>query len=882
MTLFKKESCVTNSHKRFPSESKLAKLALSMGLLLSQLAPITYAQDAQDVQESSELEEIVVTANRREQGIQDVSGVVQSISANDLREGAISEFRQLQIAVPGLSIGVQDGNTEIFIRGVGSSNNTELGDPSAAPHLNGVYIPRPRGLGGFFYDLERVEINKGPQGTLYGRNGLGGTLNIITKRPDFEKVNGYAQIGVANRDGRDAEFGLNLPINDKNAVRIAGYAKERDFGFNNVDGVEGLSPTGLQDDYGARISYLFEPNERASWLVVADYGVETGTGFPGADVSEAVTTTGLRPDNFDLRDVRFRGRQGDVRNELFGIQSVFTYSFNGFDVEAISSFRSVDYEQISAGNNGIAFAGANSFETDDFSGQLWNTTSDALIGELRAVSTGDGPLQWTVGAFGFDEEQEVLLYQVADRGFCCFSGLEFNFPEVNGESFALYGDVTYAINDRFRVLGGLRYSDEHKDRFGIGGGFSLVNGGADFSCCVATRIGTEGFAPAGFNGRPNFDVSDIDTNQERAQFLLEGIAQVGARDDIFNQLIDVVNGTTPNGNGACVTRPDNDNGFITCPDNGFFSFQNIGIPAQQSGSVDNDFVDFRLGFEYDLSDRHLVYAKVSTGTKAAGFNDTFDGLAETFDSEEITAYEIGSRLGYSAFGRPAVFNATVFYYDYEDQVFQDLQCINFDMGQNECNGFSLINRNIGESELIGLELESKLNFADNLSLDINALILDSEIESGVVADSREQDFGNGGITPLINLAGNRLPRQSDFELTARLQHSFTVGAGEFDWQVLAKYRSSFFLTQFNERNLNSLDGSVRSALEIGQATEQEAFTTINVGLGYTFGEGRYRIEGYGQNLTDEQASLTQIGGSGFDLRFLNDARTYGLRAIGRF
>ena len=104
----------------------------------------------------------------------------------------------------------------------------------------------------------------------------------------------------------------------------------------------------------------------------------------------------------------------------------------------------------------------------------------------------------------------------------------------------------------------------------------------------------------------------------------------------------------------------------------------------------------------------------------------------------------------------------------------------------------------------------------------------------------------------------------------------------FDWQILAKYRSEFFLTQFNERTLNSLDGTVQTALAIGQATEQEAFTTINIGLGYSLNQGRLRFEAYGQNITDEVASLSQIGGAGIDVRFLNDARTYGIRALAKF
>ena len=135
-------------------------------------------------------DDIVVTANRREQNLQDVSGVVQALSADDLRKSGITDVRNLGVAVPGLNIANQEGNIEIFIRGVGSSNNTELGDPGAAPHLNGSYIPRPRGLGLMFYDLERVEVNKGPQGTLYGRNALAGTLNIITAKPTFDRVTG--------------------------------------------------------------------------------------------------------------------------------------------------------------------------------------------------------------------------------------------------------------------------------------------------------------------------------------------------------------------------------------------------------------------------------------------------------------------------------------------------------------------------------------------------------------------------------------------------------------------------------------------------------------------------------------------------------------------
>ncbi len=839
-----------------------------------------FAQSDGDVNAdgAQSLEEIIVTANRRSQSIQDVSGVVQSMTAEEIRSAGITELRQLQIAVPGLSIANQEGNVEIFIRGVGSANNTELGDPAAAPHLNGVYIPRPRGLGGMFYDLERVEVNKGPQGTLYGRNALAGTLNIITKKPSFDETDGYMNIEAASRGGFGAEGATNIGINESSAFRVSGYFNERDYGFNNV-GTQSLDPAGLQEDYGVRFSYLNEISDRTELLIVADYGMETGTGYPGANISQAIRSTGLRADDLNLRDVRYRGLQGEMENEIAGIQAVFTHQFDGFDFEYNGSFRTVDFYQRNAASDGIDYEGINALDEDNFSGQFWQQRSDAFVQEIRFSSNNDGPLQWSAGLFGFKEDQETGFFSLADKGYCCFSGVEFTMPDVNGEAFAIYTDMTYEFTDRFRGIAGLRYTDESKSRFGVGGNWALVLGGANFACCVATRLGTEGFVPALLD-RPNFDVENISTPQEQAQFLLEGIITPGARDTLTQQIAAVANGGA---NGDCFVRPDIDNGFVTCPDNGLFTYTNLTIPSQQVGESEADYADFRIGFEYDVSEDHMVYAKISSGHKAGGFNDSFQGLVpEIFEPEDIVVYEAGSRLNYEAFGSPATFNATAFYYDYSDQVFQDLTCINLDPRLGQCNGFALVNRNVGSSEVYGLELESRMNFANNFSADIFATFLNSEITDGIVADVREQDFGNGGITPTIDLSGNRLPLQSNVSITARIAQEIELAGGMFDWQILAKYRSDYFLSQFNEQDITRLDGTIGSALEVGHPERQSAFTTINIGAGYTTSDGKYRIEVYGQNITDEVASQKAIIGNQLNLRFLNDARTYGVRAIARF
>lgn len=850
--------------------------------LHAQSAPATAAPSEATEDDGSDV--IIVTANRREENLQEVAGVVQALDADQLRQDGIVELRQLQAAVPGLSIANQEGNVEIFIRGVGSSNNTELGDPGAAPHLNGTYIPRPRGLGLMFYDLERVEVNKGPQGTLYGRNALAGTLNIITAKPRLGELSGYAQAEIANRSSYGAEGAINIPVGDTLAVRAAGYYVNRDYGFRNVSTGEQasqLKPAGLEENYAGRLSMLWEPDDRLSVSVVGDYGKETGTGYPGANIFGAVTATGLRPDKLNLKDVVYRGMQGDMENELWGIQGKLSYDFGTFTGELTGSYRSVDFYQANASSEGIDYPGRDldNFQYDNFSNNFWQTRSQSQVYEARLSANEDQRFRWNLGGFYFKEDQAVGYMAVADRGYCCYSGTEFTMPDVNGESFAFFGDGTYDITDRLRVFGGLRYTEEKKSRYGIGGNWALTLGGEDFACCFATRLGTEGFRP-NLLDRPNFNVSAIDTLQGRAQFLIEGIRSPGLRDTLIQQIGAIADGTNPN--GTCIDRPDIDNGFVDCPAGfgGGFSFVELTIPDQQIGQAKFDFVDWRAGLEFDIGPDSMLYAKVSTGHKSGGFNDSFNGstIPEAFSPEKLVVYEIGSRNSFDAFGRRAIFNLTGFYYDYSDQVFQDLTCINLDETQAPpvCNGYSLVNRNIGASRIYGAEAELRLKLPAHYALDLNAAYLDTKVTEGVVADARAQDFDAGGQSPLVSLVGNRLPLASKMNLSARLSQWFDIGSGRFDWQALLNYRSSFFLSQFNEDDIVFLDGTRQSALDAGFPDRQNGFVTLNLGAGYTI--GNFRLEAWASNFLNEEISQKALVGSSLNIRFLNDARTYGLRA----
>lgn len=881
----------------------IAAMAMALALpAIAQDTPANGIDDAEqkpkvrqtDSDDATEMTTVVVTVERREQDLQKYAGTAQAFSQDDLRGlGINNELRNLQVAVPGMSIANQEGNVEIFIRGVGSSNNTELGDPGAAPHVNGNYIPRPRGLGAMFYDLERVEVNKGPQGTLRGRNALAGSLNIVTKRPDLGDANGYVLGEAGTRDAFVGEFGWNLPIGDQAAIRLAGFHSEKDSSFKNA-GDPRLDPAGIQDETAVRLSFLYEATDNLSIFLMADQGQEKGTGYPGANIYGAALE-GFDPDDINLREVVYFGTQGKLDSTNRGIQANISYAMPAATLEYNVSYRDLDYEQINANSHGVNWpgrdisprpaGGSGGVDYDLYSTNYWQTQSQSEVHELRLSSLDDARFRWTTGAFYFHEDQKVGLFSLADKGVF-YSGTEFTMPDVRGTSWAVFGDGTFDVTDDFRLKGGARYTDESKYRYGIGGNWTIGLGAID-GCCFSVRLGTDGFMPALID-RPNFDVTGLTTSQQLAQFLLEGIIRHGANDTILAQIGPIANGTMPN--GGCVDRPDNGGINLTCTPDGSHPWFALGIPAQQEGSSEFNFNDFRLGFEYDRGDEHLIYGTVSTGHKAGGFNDSFDinVIPESYEPESIVAYEVGSKYAFRLRDRWSTFNVSAFYYDYSDQVFQDLTAIAFNPETGEATGFALVNRNVGKSALYGLEAESLLSLTDEFTLTMNALYLETEIKRGTVADVRSIDYGLGGVTSEIDLSGNELPLSSRLTFNTRLQQAFALGAGMFDWQLLAAYRSAFYLTQFNNRDVVFVSDTagtvarVENAAEAGFPDRQKGAVTLNAGIGYTTGDGIWRFEAYGNNLLDEDVSQKALVGSQLNIRFLNDSRSYGVRVKAQF
>src|SRR2546430_4220243 len=208
----------------------LRSLARSVGRTLLCSPAVVLAQQAPQTQPGQEpLQEIVITVERVTQTLQSYAGTAVSATQSQLDSLGLENFVDLPALLPGVEISNYEDNIELYVRGIGSDANTELGDPAVAPHLDDVYVPRPRGLQVAFFDIDRVEVNVGPQGTVRGRNALGGTVNIVSKKPQMNKFDGYAQLAVGNYDEKEYRGALNLPlIDDKAAMRFSVYSSTHD------------------------------------------------------------------------------------------------------------------------------------------------------------------------------------------------------------------------------------------------------------------------------------------------------------------------------------------------------------------------------------------------------------------------------------------------------------------------------------------------------------------------------------------------------------------------------------------------------------------------------------------------------------------------------
>jgi len=391
---------------------------------------------------------IVVTANRREQNLQDTSLAISVIDGAELANTGISRPTDLSSKVPGLNVSMFGVHVQTFMRGVGNYSTDATSESAIAYSLNGVYISRTNGLGPIFFDLDRVEVLKGPQGTLYGRNASGGAINLITRRPTHE-FGGYAQAEIGNYDQVQLTAAAGGGVSEKLALRAAAQFVDR----------EGYLSDGYNDQksFAARLSALWDPSATVSALVTAEYTEQNGKGnvpvarsqlapIPGDPWAGPSIGDAQQPPNAFLPGgVRFRD-DGYVELRVWAVSAQIDADLGPAKLTFIPAYRDVEVDT-------LAYIAGFPFPRRE--------TSQQQSHELRLADDG-GRLKWVAGLFYF-EERQTQLYELQAMP------IQRNVADTPlfTQSYAAFGDATFALTDRLRVLGGLRYTHERKRQHGV-------------------------------------------------------------------------------------------------------------------------------------------------------------------------------------------------------------------------------------------------------------------------------------------------------------------------------------------------------------------------------------------------------------------------------
>lgn len=649
------------------------RISLLLGTALVAYSSCALAQDpaanasaVSTAQESGDdgLQEIVVTAQRRSESLQKAAVAVDVVSGRALVDSGLTTSGQLGSIIPSLSVQNNGGaNTTFFLRGVGNFTVNGYSDPAIAFNYDGVYVGRPTSTSGVFYDLERVEVLKGPQGTLYGRNATGGAINILPVKPIAGETSGFAAISYGNYNALNAQGALNLPLGEHGAIRISGNIVSRD-GYMS-DG------TSDEETQAFRVQMMGELTPDLTIRVAADYAHNGGKGV-GARYAQAfsfnpvagayvVTPSGLGqtaglqdPASIAFRRRLFAGLPGrtlgaldtDIyqNNNFFGASVELEYKMAAGTLTIIPAVRFSELD--------------NKFPTPGFTGYVQEKDSQWSV-EARFTGERIGAFDYILGAYFFDERVEGN-YTFAQNALSALQ--EFT---SDTRSYAAFGRVTAHLNDRLRLVGGLRYTKDKKDFAGF----------ADVVTAVCTvRVNNVPSCPAA----PVVPVTDTVAQ------LPFPVPAVGAGP------IPVI------GTGAIITRAN--------------------TPVNQSQNPDR--LTYRAAVEFDLSSRSLLYASYETGYRSGGFSLAFG--KETFEPEYLEAFTIGSKN--RLFDNRLQLNVEAFYWKYKNQ---QVNHTGIDLRGNQ----GQFTENVGRSTNKGVEVEADFLLTRDTLLNAQVQYLDGKYES---------------------------------------------------------------------------------------------------------------------------------------------------------
>ena len=742
------------------------------------------------------LEEVIITAQKRAQNLQDVPVSVTALSASDLQALKYRDSTEIAAQVPNLQASnpTGDGFPIFSLRGVSMSDFSLNQSSPVASYVDEVYKGNPAIQGVQIYDLERIEVLRGPQGTLYGKNSTGGAINFITRKPDVEQRSGYLTAGAGDYSRQEANGAINLPlVDDQLALRLAGTWTEADGWFDNKNPA-GIDDGNAIDEYGLRGSLLWEPSDTLSVLLIAstgdqdavNYGIQAfnitpdgvGAGLYGlynmlgATTATDSTRQGLSYFEFDSDQQLHR----TIDNDALAL----TINWSLSDTLTLTSISSWDDGSM-----------VNPEDVDGTSNEVlrirYSADAEQVTQDLRLTSSNDGPFNYITGLYYAKEE----ITNKTTIGF--YQDLDMNTDGVLNFNDCL--DPLYVS-------------------FGLPP--ATAAGAATEATLQEFGLSLGDFAPAGCQTQNHFDqdrtsvAAYADSTYEFGEgyTLNLGLRYNHDETDLrnFTALL-IGNDDVPLLN----TIPgDESNPFATAANDSFTDEQWTG----------------KLGLDYMTAGGTLFYGSYSYGYRTGAFNaQAFFDPAELTKvaPETLDAYELGFKS--ELLDGSMQLNGAVFYYSYEDQQFLNVDPVTLAQ--------TLVN--IDKSEITGGELEMVYRPVATVMLRAGLGYIDSEVKKGEL---------NG-----VDLKGNELVNAPEL--------NFNIAA---DWDVLqfdagtvmlhvdSSYSDSHYFDVFNINRLqqsgywltnvraqfNSADDSWEVALWSKNVGDEEYRTSI-IDLQASFG-----------------------------------------------
>ena len=656
-------------------------LAMTVGLTGMMASGHALAQGARVV------DNIVVTAQKREESLQDVPISISAFDAEALETRDIDGFADLSQFSPGLVTYPAAANSNgfrVFVRGIGTGDPQHGLDSKAAMYVDGVYLGKIIGLAFDSPDLERAEVLKGPQGSLYGRNAVAGAINLISAKPNPDEYFGKFSVGVGSFGKRKAEGYVNVPINDTSAFRVSAYYDVNDGWVDNKGIGENFAAS---DKTGYRFSYLNDVSDRLTISAAVDY-TETEntplyyqsmpeTEFPGVSsfgFEGVVTPKSGRSDTANTLSETGRGTLDQL-----GVSIVADYEINDNHNMKIN----IGYREQDGSRAVQLLPDVNQIEAFDMT--TFTAGLNAVVGGFpfgtggyTDIITGLGAGQSPTGFIPFRNDFYTFMAQEATT--------MYGSPSSTGpDDHSQYSfEVTFTgslMDDKVDYTAGLYYFDEdtatNRD---LDGGYRLLT---DASWLSDAAAALEACDPSIYASLPPADQglalvagctnAFANARQSSAQPLIIETQAMAAYAQLTYHVQDNLRVT-----GGLRISDEEKDGTQQPLSPGLGDNLNLlgQVIPRNIASTSFDSVDPTIIVEYDATDDLMIYASRTESFRAGGFNETASALPDAtlgygedfvFQPEEITAYELGFKSEFLE-GR-ARLNGAVYYYELDDEQF---------------------------------------------------------------------------------------------------------------------------------------------------------------------------------------------------------------------